>query len=121
MTNFETLSQYIDATNSHLFTNVQSFIHDNAVFLFQEKCYKGIQEIRDYFDNTWSLIKDEDYRIDNIQWLSILDESALCIYNYHWSGFYKGEKVSGSGKATNAFLKTDGCWKIIHEHLTPLN
>ncbi|BBH20400.1 hypothetical protein Back11_17450 [Paenibacillus baekrokdamisoli] len=65
------------------------------------------------------MIKDEIYSATDVQWLIADSCSAVCIYTYRWEGYYEGNFKSGSGRATNVFVKnTAGCWKLIHEHLS---
>ncbi|WP_409303025.1 nuclear transport factor 2 family protein [Peribacillus sp. SCS-155] len=57
----------------------------------------------------------------NINWIGESESIAMCLYDHHWEGFYKGDKVSGSGRATNVFKRVRGEWKLIHEHLSSLS
>jgi ketosteroid isomerase-like protein len=36
-----------------------------------------------------------------------------------WEGYHEGRLVSGSGRATNMFIKNgESYWKLVHEHLS---
>jgi ketosteroid isomerase-like protein len=115
-----TLENYIAATNSHSFENVAKYVSPEAVYWFTNKECKNIKEIEEYFNNTWNLIKNEVYRISDVNWIGIDNNIATCLYTYHWEGYHNGNFVSGTGNATNVFKKTDSGWKLIHEHLSPL-
>ena len=66
-------------------------------------------------------IKEEVYSAKDIKWIAIDDNSATCIYTFHYEGYYNGNFISGSGRATNVFVKTHADeWKLIHEHLSSL-
>lgn len=114
------LERYIEATNSHDFKNVAKYVSSSAIYWFTKNEYKTLAEIQGYFENTWNLIKDEVYSISNINWIAIDENTATCLYDYNWQGYYNGELVGGNGKATNVFIKIDNAWKLIHEHLSPL-
>lgn len=113
------LEKYIDATNSHDFDNVKRFLHKDAIYWFTRKTCTTLSEIQSFFENTWETIKDEVYTAKDVKWLTVDQNSATCIYTYHYQGYYNGEFVSGSGRATNIFIKdNDKEWKLIHEHLS---
>ncbi|SES12295.1 DUF4440 domain-containing protein [Psychrobacillus sp. OK032] len=113
------LSQYIDATNTHDFNNVRKFLHEQAIYWFSNATCTTISEIQSYFENAWNLIIEEVYSAEDVKWITVDEGSATCIYTYHYEGYYNGEFVAGSGRATNIFIRAeDGEWKLIHEHLS---
>ncbi|WP_026673901.1 YybH family protein [Alkalihalobacterium bogoriense] len=115
------LRQYIEATNTHNFANVKQLLHEDAVYWFTDKTCKTEEEIQQYFENAWTVIQEEVYSATDVQWLSVDEYSATSIYTYHYEGYANGQFVSGSGRATNLFVKdNDGNWKIKHEHLSSL-
>lgn len=115
------LSDYISATNTHDFRNVRKLLEENAVYFFSDKTCGSMDEIGSYFENAWETIKDEVYQATNVQWLVSGEHSATCIYTYRYEGYYNGEFVQGSGRATNVFVKSSNeDWKLVHEHLSPL-
>ncbi|TQR17950.1 YybH family protein [Psychrobacillus soli] len=115
------LEQYISATNTHDFNNVSKILHEDAIYWFSDKNCTTNSEIQRYFENAWNLIKEEVYSAEDIKWMTKDEKSATCIYAYRYEGYYKGEFVKGSGRATNIFTKEDnGEWKLIHEHLSNL-
>ncbi|UOE94671.1 nuclear transport factor 2 family protein [Alkalihalobacillus sp. LMS39] len=117
----QALKQYINATNTHNFTNVKQLLHEDAVYWFTDKTCETEEEIQRYFENAWNVIKEEVYSAIDVQWISVDEHSATCIYTYHYEGYANGQFVSGFGRATNLFVKdNDGNWKIKHEHLSSL-
>jgi ketosteroid isomerase-like protein len=115
------LQQYIAATNTHDFTNVRNILHEQAVYWFTDKTCSSMQEIQNYFETAWDTIREEVYSTRNVQWLTVCQNSATCIYTYHYKGIKNGEIVSGSGRATNVFVENEkGAWRLIHEHLSSL-
>ena len=121
MTNEDALKQYIAATNTHIFLNVKQLLHPNAVYWFSDKTCTSIDENQTYFENSWNTIKNEVYSISDLHWLVVEKNTATCIYTYHYEGYYNNNFVSGSGRATNVFIKEHGEeWKLIHEHLSSI-
>ncbi|MEH7235078.1 YybH family protein [Bacillus sp. JJ1562] len=117
----EALKQYIDATNSHDFSNVRKVLHPNAIYWFTNKTCTTISEIQNHFETTWNTIKEEIYTAKDVQWITTDLNTATCVYTYHYQGYHNGKFVSGSGRATNIFTKkNDNEWQLIHEHLSSL-
>lgn len=114
------LNQYIKATNTHNFEEVKKLLHPEAIYFFSNKTCTNHEEIQNYFENAWSLVKDENYEAHDVHWLFRSNSSLLCTYIYFYEGYINGEYTSGRGRATNVFVKNSGEWLIIHEHLSPL-
>ena len=121
MTYESILEQYIWATNTHDFDNVKSLLHPEAVYWFSDQKCDSIKAIQNYFENTWNTIKEEVYSASDIRWLVVKENTATCIYTYLYKGYVDYRFVSGSGRATNVFVKdNEGNWKLIHEHLSSI-
>ncbi len=114
----ETLQAYINATNTHEFEQVKKLLNENAIYMFSDQTCTNMHEIQHYFERAWTIIEKEVYSISNIEWLYIHSSSATCIYTYHYEGYKQGQFVKGSGRATNVFVKENGAWQLIHEHLS---
>ncbi|MBP2078659.1 YybH family protein [Oceanobacillus polygoni] len=115
------LQQYINATNTHDFSNVKDVLHEEVVYWFSDKTCTSVADIQAYFEHAWDTIKEELYAATNVQWISVDQQSATCIYIYTYEGYHHGKFVSGSGRATNVFkVDEDGQWKLVHEHLSSL-
>ena len=115
----QALKSYIAATNTHDFENVRALLSEKVIYWFSDKTCRQIDEIQRYFENAWDTIKDEVYRATDIEWLAVDENTATCIYTYEYEGYYNGEFVQGSGRATNVFVRDSrGDWKLIHEHLS---
>jgi ketosteroid isomerase-like protein len=113
------LGEYIRSTNSHQFDAVALLIDDEAVYWFSNGSYRGVSAIRAAFKKTWSIIQDEEYAIEDLEWVTIDEQTATCIYTYRWRGVIDGAVREGIGRGTNV-LRNDGRqWRIVHEHLSP--
>ncbi|TQR19422.1 YybH family protein [Psychrobacillus vulpis] len=116
----EILHKYIEATNTHKFDEVSKILHPKATYFFTDRNCTTHDEIRAYFENAWSVVKNEHYEAQNVEWLHTGSNSATCIYTYFYEGYINGNYTSGRGRATNVFVKESEEWLLIHEHLSPL-
>ncbi|WP_054711511.1 nuclear transport factor 2 family protein [Bacillus sp. JCM 19041] len=112
------LRTYIEATNTHKFSNVEKVLHPEAVYFFTDATCRGYEEIGAYFNQTWNLIKEEVYSASEVEWIAISEEMATCTYTYTYEGYLEEEFISGKGRATNVFSVIGSEWKLIHEHLS---
>lgn len=112
------IRQYESATNSHNFDEIEPLVSTNASYLFNDGTFKGLQDIRKAFENTWHKVQSEVYRVEDLRWVIISDEVAVCTYEFYWTGLIDGEEKSGRGRGTNVINKQDGQWRVVHEHLS---
>lgn len=42
---------------------------------------------------------------ENVEWLVTDEVTAVCLYTFRFEGYMNGEFLSGSGRATNVFVK----------------
>ncbi|WP_248559189.1 nuclear transport factor 2 family protein [Mammaliicoccus sciuri] len=116
----EAMKNYIEQTNTHDFTNVKKCLHNDAYFIFTDSVCSNFIELETYFNDTWNTIKDEVYKIENLSWIVNEKDSAVCVYDFKYSGYINNEYKEGTGKGTNVFLKKENDWLLIHEHLHSL-
>jgi ketosteroid isomerase-like protein len=116
----EVLNEYSKATNTHDFNQVRKLLLDHATYFFSDMICTTLPEIQSYFENAWSVVKDENYEGRNVQWLFTNSTSAACTYIYFYGGYVNGKYTSGHGRATNVFVKNSDKCLLIHEHLSPL-
>jgi len=109
---------YEKATNSHDFTQVRPLIAEDALYYFSDETLTGIIEIENAFKRTWSNIQAEIYTITDTHWLVSTNDTAICVYGFHWSGLVNGTSKAGHGRGTNILQNQGGVWKMIHEHLS---
>ncbi|WP_017471546.1 YybH family protein [Amphibacillus jilinensis] len=120
MTYQQALDAYIEATNSHDFKQVKQILADDAVYWFTDQTCTTPDQIQNYFETAWTIIQEEVYQARDVKWISTDATSATCLYTYYYEGYIDGSFVSGSGRATNVFVKnSENEWKLIHEHLSP--
>ncbi|MGY3779081.1 YybH family protein [Isobaculum melis] len=114
----QALIDYINATNTHDFSEVEKCLAQNAVYWFSDNSCTTIDAIKEYFEQAWTTVQEEVYQADHVQWIATSSEVATCIYEYKWSGLVNGIHQSGKGRATNIFKQVDQKWLLIHEHLS---
>ncbi len=112
------LKEYARRINTHQFDLVAPLIAEEAVFWFTDGSFLGRDSIRRAFEQTWSFIQQETYRIDNIEWIIRDSQSAACIYTFHWQGLVDGMVREGSGRGTSLLHKGSQGWQVMHEHLS---
>ncbi len=98
---------------------IEDLIHEDAVFIFTESTFRGKEEIRQAFEKTFDLIKEEKYWITDLNWVAKTDAMASCEYTFNWEGIIHGNPSSGGGRGSCVLIRTENGWKIIQEHLGP--
>ena len=112
------LSKYEAANNSHDFKNLENLIHKNAVYFFSDCELYWFNEIKDEINATFNNIKEETYRINNIQIIHLDNSSSTVIYDFIWNGLVDWVKTEWRGRWTNTIIKEDGELYMKHEHLS---
>jgi len=114
----EFMREYERANNTHRVENVLPFIAPDASYWFSDGSHHGRDEIRAAIDRTFHAIQDERYVIDNLMWVVVRSDAAVCRYGFSWTGTVEGQPRSGLGRGTNVLLRTADRWLIVHEQLT---
>lgn len=114
------LADLIGATNTHDFDRVSPLLAPDVVYHFTDETVRGRAAAREYFERTWHTVRDEEYGIEDVEWLVSSDATAVASYCFVWRGIIDGLPRSGSGRATNVFVRAEeGRWLLAHEHLSP--
>ncbi len=116
----EFLVRYEKAFRTQNWDEVKGFFHDECTMIFSDGTYKGINEVEKVIKKIFSLIKKQTYEVKDLYWTFNTDKMASCVYTFSWSGEVFGAKAVGAGRGTNLFVKENGQWKIVNEHLGPL-
>src|SRR5258708_4130953 len=120
MTPVEFLHEYEQRTNTHRFEEIAPLIAEQAIYWFNDGSFQGIEAIKQAFEKTWALIQDEQYAIEQVQWLVNEAQTAVCLYLFRWQGKVDGQLLQGAGRGTSVFQRVDGQWKVSHDHLSSL-
>ncbi|MET7478197.1 nuclear transport factor 2 family protein [Streptomyces sp. NPDC005648] len=114
----EFIRAYERATNSHDTAQLIPLIAPEAVYWFTDGSHRGREAVLSAIARTFATIRDEIYRIDDLEWIAHSDEHAVCRYRFTWTGTIDGEPRSGSGRGTNVLVNNAGTWQMLHEHLS---
>jgi ketosteroid isomerase-like protein len=117
MNHRQTLIAYESALNVRKMDDILDFIEDNAIFIFTEGTFRGKKEIKLAISKTFDLIKEESFSINNQTWIVENEKTAVCTYEFFWTGVINEKPTSGSGRGTTVLCKSSTSWKIILEHL----
>lgn len=112
------MGEYERANNCHDIERVVPFIAEDATYWFSDGSYQGIEEIRSAIEETFAKILDEVYEVRDLEWPVLTTDVAVCRYRFSWTGIVDGEPRSGQGRGTNAIVRRDGGWRMLHEHLS---
>lgn len=113
------MAAYERATDDHDLSAVLSMIAEDAVYFFSdESVHVGKEAIERVLRRNFAAIREETYAVDNVRWLARSRETAVCVYDYRWSGVIQGQPASGSGRGTTVLRRSDEDWKVVHEHLS---
>lgn len=105
------------ATNSHDFTNVAQVLTEDPSHFFGDSERRGLPDVREYFERSWAAVPDERYWAEDVEWVAVSKGAATVTCTYRCAGTPSGSPLSGSGRATNAFVRTEAGWRLAHEHL----
>ena len=119
MNHFEFLKEYEKRLALQSWEKVENLIHEDAVFIFSDGTYRGKDEIKKVFTRNFNTIKEENYIIKNVEWITQSEEMALCIYEFGWKGIINEKEESGGGRGASVLIKSEKGWQIILEHLGP--
>jgi uncharacterized protein (TIGR02246 family) len=112
------VEEYERATNSHDFGRLAPLIAPDATYWFTDGSHRGLDQIRAAVERTFATILGEVYRIHDLEWVAVADDTATCRYAFCWTGTVDGEPASGHGRGTNVLARRGGTWRMVHEHLS---
>lgn len=120
MTAADFVRRYEAALATQEWEEVSPLLHFNASVTFSDgSVHKGKAAVRAAFERNFQAIAEENYRITNVHWLLDSDDTAVYMFDFHWSGKINGHDASGAGKGTSVLIRDDDQWKLLTEHLGP--
>ena len=114
------IQAYEQALRTQDWDQVAPLVHNDACVTFSNgSVHKGKDEVGKAFIRNFSLIKDEVYSISNVHWVRKDDNTAVYLFDFHWTGIINEKQASGSGRGTSVLVKENEQWKLLIEHLGP--
>ena len=114
------IQAYEQALRTQDWDQVAPLVHNDACVTFSNgSVHKGKDEVGKAFIRNFSLIKDEVYSISNVHWVRKDDNTAIYLFDFHWSGIINEKQACGSGRGTSVLVKENEQWKLLIEHLGP--
>ena len=114
----EFIKAYEIALGTQNWKNIEPLISKSISVTFSNgTVHFGKNKVKAAFENNFSKIKNEEYKIDNVKWLSKEENFAVYLFDFFWSGIVNEKSVSGNGIGTSVLIKEDGNWKLLTEHL----
>lgn len=116
----KTFNDYIEALATQNWQAAAPFFHEQATVIFTEATYHGKQQVSGAMCKTFSIIRDESFKVTNLKWNIVTADFASGTFEYVWSGTIQGKLFSSPGRATIAWVCENGHWQIINEHFGPM-
>jgi ketosteroid isomerase-like protein len=91
---------------------------DVVLFYSNGSAIQGKEAFSAAMAANWKLVQDYRYATADQDWIAESDAAAAVIYSFAWSGMARGESVTGAGRGTRVFRKTEAGWLLAHEHLS---
>ncbi len=119
-----TAADFVTAYESALATQdwsvVEPLLHRNVSMTFSDgSVHKGKEAVREAFERNFRSISDEDYRMTDVYWVLQSHETAVYLFDFHWTGNINGRSAGGKGRGTSVLVREAGEWLLLAEHLGP--
>lgn len=112
------IQQYETALASQNWSEVAPLVHKNVSVTFSDGSrHIGQDQVQKAFEQNFSLIENEDYKMENIHWLHSSAEMAVYLFDFSWKGLVRGKMASGQGTGTSVLINEEGKWYLLCEHL----
>ena len=113
------MHEYERASAAHDLAGTMKLIGEDAVYFFSnETTHVGKAAVRDAMAANIEAIRMEFFELKNTPCLSETDESAVCVFEFHWAGEIRGTACTGFGRGTTALRRNLDSSQIVHEHLS---
>ena len=110
---------YEVALKTQNWENVDPLVHDNACVTFSNGAvHMGKSKVRAAFERNFSMIKSEEYSIQNVRWILKNESMATFVFEFYWEGIINENPAKGSGIGTSVLINQNGMWVLLTEHLS---
>jgi len=109
---------YMDAINTHDFSQITRLLHKNAVFCYSGQMKTDLEKVKAFHENFWNTVNDSKWWATDVEIIHQDPKCQVYTYQYNYSGYVDGEYIEGNGRSTDVFIKNDtsGEWELLHEH-----
>ncbi len=90
---------YEEANNRRDIGRVGQMIAEDATYWFSDGSYRGLDEVTAAIERTFLTIKDEVYKIEQVEWVVLTAGHAACRYRFSWTGVIDGQPRSAGAAA----------------------
>lgn len=112
------IQQYEKALQSQQWEQVAPLIADFAQITFSTgKQLKGKTEISAAYRHNFSIIKNEKFLIENIEWIEKNEQWAVYTFSYQWQGIIGGATAGGKGIGMAVLKNENNRWILVAEQL----
>ncbi len=120
MTAEEFVTDYEMALASQQWNRVAPLLHSEVCVTFSNgSVHKGLEAVRQAYEKNFSLIENEEYKMQELFWVMKNDQTAVYTFSFRWKGLIQGQPASGRGRGTAVLLRHGDGWKLLAEHLGP--
>lgn len=114
------IEAYEAALRTQDWGEVAPLISDQAIVVFSDgSIHMGKEAIRSAYERNFATIKNEEYRVENVRWLTETTDIAAYMFDFHWNGLIKGREASGAGRGTAVLVREEDQWLLVGEQLGP--
>ncbi len=113
------IKEYEVALKTQDWKNVDPLFHDNACVTFSNgTIHMGKSKVRIAFENNFSMIKNEEYSIQNVRWILKKESMAAFVFEFYWEGIINENLTKGNGIGTIVLINENGKWILLTENLS---
>lgn len=113
------IRDYAAALATQQWEHLEPLIHPNCSVTFSTGAvHQGLPAIREAYERNFALIKNEDYQMTRLHWISKSNTKATYTFDFSWSGTIHGQPASGHGKGQATLICSEGKWMLMEERLS---
>ncbi len=113
------IKEYEVALKTQDWKNVDPLFHDNACVTFSNGAiHMGKSKVRIAFEKNFSMIKNEEYSIQNVRWILKKESMAAFVFEFYWEGIINENLTKGNGIGTTVLINENGKWILLTENLS---
>jgi len=113
------IAEYEKALRTQDWKNIEPLFHNNVCVTFSDgSVHIGKSKVKVAFENNFSIIKSEQYSIQNIKWILKTESTAVFLFDFVWSGIISDKPAEGNGIGTSVLINQNGKWTLLTENLS---